>query len=96
MTEVDVSFGLDAAIFILQRIGMAEIFRKDGVVVLIQARDHHPPHVHVKSADYSVRVRIDKDEPSILPYSKKSRDKSCAAFDKLALAFVKARLEICK
>ncbi|MEO1637528.1 MAG: DUF4160 domain-containing protein, partial [Cyanobacteria bacterium J06631_9] len=33
---------------------------KDGVVVLIQARDHHPPHVHVESADYSVRVRLTK------------------------------------
>ncbi len=71
---------------------MAEVFREDGVVVLIQTRDHQPPHVHVESADHSVRVRIDEQEPSIMPYSKKTRDKSSSSFDRLALDLVNRRL----
>jgi len=75
---------------------MAEIFRDRGVIVLVQTRDHLPPHVHVESADYSVRVRVDEDQPSIMPYSKKDRDKSCSAFDRLALELVGGRLADCQ
>lgn len=75
---------------------MAEIFREKGVVVLIQTRDHPPPHVHVESADYSIRVQIDGDTPSIMPHSKKARDNSCPAFNKLALELVTRRLDECK
>ena len=75
---------------------MAEIFREGGTVVLVQTRDHPPPHVHVESSDYSIRVRIDSDTPSIMPLSKKARDTSCPAFNKLALELVSRRLADCK
>lgn len=37
---------------------MAEVFRKDGFIVVVWPDDHHPPHVHVFKAGAQVKIAI--------------------------------------
>ncbi len=62
-------------------IKMALVFKKNGVTVTVQTRDHRPPHVHVDSSDGSVKVDIYGDVPKLLLKGKKKRVKSTEAFE---------------
>jgi len=75
---------------------MPSVFKQNGVTVSVQTRDHRPPHVHVDSADYSVKVDISSDVPTLLLTGKKKRVKSTASFEREALRMVADNLESCR
>lgn len=75
---------------------MALVFKRNGITVTVQTRDHRPAHVHVDSPDNSVKVDISGAEPKILLTGKKKRVKSTRSFDQAALEMVAENLELCR
>jgi len=75
---------------------MALVFKKNGVTVTVQTRDHRPPHVHVDSSAGSVKVDISGDVPQLLLKGKKKRVNSTEAFEREALKMVTENLESCR
>ena len=75
---------------------MALVFKRRGITVTVQTRDHRPPHVHVDSPDGSVKVDISDEMPKIMPTSKKKRVKSTAAFEREALKLVGEHIDLCR
>ncbi len=75
---------------------MALVFKKKGITVTVQTRDHRPPHVHVDSPDGSVKVDISGRVPQLLLMRKKERVKSTEAFEREALKMVADNLETCR
>ncbi|MEL7067773.1 MAG: DUF4160 domain-containing protein [Cyanobacteria bacterium J06581_3] len=75
---------------------MALVFKRKGITVTVQTRDHRLPHVHVDSPDGSVKVDISDEVPTIMQPSKKKRVKSSAAFEKEALKLIAENMELCR
>ena len=75
---------------------MALVFKRKGITVTVQTRDHRPPHVHVDSSAGSVKVDISNEVPTLMLVGKKKRVKSTAAFEREALKLVSENLELCR
>jgi len=75
---------------------MALVFKKKGITVTVQTRDHRPPHVHVDSPDGSVKVDISGGVPQLMTAGKKKRVKSSASFEREALKLVAENMELCR
>ena len=71
---------------------MAEIFRADGCVVKVFSNDHDPAHVHVSSAEQSIKIDISGSVAVVLESGKKHRQNADAKFTKRALRLVNDRL----
>jgi len=76
---------------------MVKVFSYGDVTVQVLTRDEHaPPHVHVVSPDYSVKLDISAPEVIVQLPSKKARVKNTPKFVKEAIRQVTAHRNECK
>ena len=52
---------------------MAEIFRLDGFQFFMPSNDHEPSHVHVRKAEFKIRIDISGEQAKLMDESSKDR-----------------------
>lgn len=52
---------------------MAEIFRLNGFQFFMPSNDHEPPHVHVRNAQFKIKIDISGDQAEIMDVISKDK-----------------------
>lgn len=52
---------------------MAEIFRLNGFAFFMPSNDHEPAHVHVRSAEFKIKIDISGEQAEVMGESDKNK-----------------------